>query len=760
MQEQQKAIRLAITGMTCSNCSARIERVIGRMEGVASIHVNYANERAQLHYDPKKVTLKEILSRIERTGFGAIIDDKEHAEELALQQKRAHQRLIFTLIISGILSLPMLLAMVGQMLGMTGEWITFFHTPWVQLLLATPVQFWAGWRFYQGAYSSLRAGAPNMDLLVALGTSAAYLFSLYNGFLGGDPTHLYFESSAVIITLILLGNYFEERAKNQTGAAIRALMALEAKSALKIVGPSQVEELPLDQIAIGDELLIHPGSTIPVDGVVLKGASNIDESMLTGEPIPVSKKEGDHLYSGTVNQSGVLIMEAERSDQNSTLAQIIRLVNEAQGSRAPIQKLADRISAIFVPTVLFIAVVTLLLAGLITDDWNRALMQSVSVLVIACPCALGLATPTAIMVGTGLGARYGLLVKNGAALEATAKVDTIIFDKTGTLTEGAPVVTDFIPLAGIKQHDPEQRSGYHENQQQLLATLVALERQSEHPLAKAILQYGAKRLPEDQLPLEVDDFKAVVGSGIEGVIAGRHYFVGSPRALSERGYTLLPLLSTIEPLESEGKTVMLLADETMLLAIVAVADEVKEDSAAAVAQLGALGYQLYMLTGDNRRTAVAIGEKVGLDQSAIVAEVLPDEKARFVASLQSEGSVVAMVGDGMNDAPALAQADLGIALGTGTDIAMESGDITLMNGSLLSLPQVITLSQLTVSKIKQNLFWAFIYNIIGIPIAAFGFLNPMVAGGAMAFSSVSVVLNSLSLGRKGSLLAQKEERAS
>lgn len=742
-------LHLAITGMTCANCSGRIERVLGRKQGIYRANVNLASKRGLFEYNPAQITPEEIIAQIEKTGFGAMLDDKAHQAELQVAEAKAANRMRWELIISAILSAPMLLGMMAMMLGSEASWVHFVHLPWVQLLLTTPIQFGIGARFYRAAWASLRAKAPSMDLLVAMGTTAAYLYSLYNGFLGGDPTHLYFESSAVIITLILLGKYFEERAKNRTGAAIRSLMSLQAETALRIDNSQSQQhyvEVPIDAVVENDYLLVHPGKSIPVDGVVLSGHSTVDESMLTGESLPVDKGENDLLYSGTLNQSGALVMKALKRADESTLSKIITLVNEAQGSKAPIQQLADRVSAIFVPAVILIAFITLLVTRLVLGEWSDAIMHSVAVLVIACPCALGLATPTAIMVGTGVGARQGILIKNGEALERVAKSSTIVLDKTGTITAGAPEVKHFAVNSQLIVSEA-QRS-------EILRYLVALESHSEHPLAKAIVAFGAGQEQELSLSsssksasFQVEDFQALVGAGLMGIIAEERYFVGSPRLMVERHIDLTPFASLIDRHESRGETVVLMSREQDLVALVAIADPVKESSAGAIAALKARGIKVLMLTGDNQRTAEKIGEEVGLCPDEIRAELKPEDKAKIVADLQTAGESVAMVGDGMNDAPALALADTGIAMGTGTDIAMESSDVTIMNGDLASLPKVIKLSEMTMRKIRQNLFWAFIYNVIGIPFAALGFLSPILAGGAMAFSSVSVLLNSLSLNR-------------
>lgn len=736
--------RLAITGMTCANCSGRIERVLGKKAGIYRANVNLASKKGMFEYDPSVITEPEIIEAIEKTGFGAILDDEDHRLELIEREERAAKKMRLMLIISALLSAPMLIGMIAMMVGVHAPWVEFLHKPWVQLVLTTPVQFGVGLRFYKAGWASLRAKAPSMDVLVALGTTAAFFYSVYNGFFGGDPTHLYFESSAVIITLILLGKYMEERAKNRTGAAIRGLMALQAKTALRIDEVTQADgsisevytEIPIDAVTVGDKLLVHPGKTIPVDGEVISGTSTIDESMLTGESLPVDKSAGSELFSGTINQSGALIMQSTKLDSDSTLARIIEMVNDAQGSKAPIQKIADQVSAIFVPAVIVIAIITLFVTQMVTGDWGTAIMHSVAVLVIACPCALGLATPTAIMVGTGVGARNGILIKNGESLERAAKINTIVLDKTGTITEGKPKVMHF---------ETRQQTGDNfTDEATLLAILVGLEAHSEHPLAKAIVDYGAEH---SLTQVKIENFQALVGAGLQGEVNGKRYYVGSPRLMADMKIDYTPFEDTVPYHESMGETVVMLSDETQALAVVTMADPVKESSKQAIANLKAIGINVIMLTGDNARTAAKIGADVGLTPDEIVAELKPEDKASVVKDLQAKGRIVAMVGDGMNDAPALAQADAGIAMGTGTDIAMESADVTIMNGDLMNLSKMILLSELTMRKIKQNLFWAFIYNTVGIPFAAFGFLSPILAGGAMAFSSVSVLVNSLSLNR-------------
>lgn len=734
--------RLAITGMTCANCSGRIERVMGKKPGIYRANVNLASKKGMFEYNPDLIKEAEIIEAIEKTGFGAMIDDEDHRAELIAREALATKKMQITLLISALLSLPLVIAMFAMFIGIEASWVAFLHKPWVQFVLTTPIQFGVGLRFYRAAWASLRAKAPSMDVLVSIGTLAAYFYSVYNGFLGGDPTHLYFEASAVIITLILLGKYMEERAKRQTGAAIRGLMALQAKTAIRIdhitneTGESVevLTEIPIGAVMVGDHLLVHPGKTIPVDGTVISGNSTIDESMLTGESLPIDKGEGDALFSGTINHSGALVMVSTKLDSESTLARIIEMVNDAQGSKAPIQKIADQVSAVFVPLVIVIAIMTLFVSYIVVGDWGTAIMHSVAVLVIACPCALGLATPTAIMVGTGLGAKNGILIKNGESLERASKINTIVLDKTGTITEGSPQVMRFEVRQDAKTLPTAE----------LLAILVGLESHSEHPLAKAIVAYGES---SSLIKPKIENFQALVGAGLQGEVAGERYFVGSPRLMAEMNVDYSPFAELVPQHEAMGETVVMLSDTHQALAMVTMADPVKASSKAAIAELKSLGIEVVMLTGDNARTAAKIGADVGLTPDEIVAELKPEDKASVVKALQEKGRIVAMVGDGMNDAPALAQADAGIAMGTGTDIAMESADVTIMNGDLTNLAKMIRLSELTMRKIKQNLFWAFIYNTIGIPFAAFGLLSPILAGAAMAFSSVSVLLNSLGLNR-------------
>ncbi|MEQ7252262.1 heavy metal translocating P-type ATPase [Enterococcus avium] len=713
----------AITGMTCANCSARVEKELKATEGVLEANVNLATEKATVQFDGN-LTAENLIQRVESIGYGAILFDEAHKQKIQEEKAAYLGKMKRDLILSAVLTAPLMIAMIAMLLGSHAGWVHFLHLPLVQLILVTPVQFGVGQRFYRGAYHALKTKAPNMDVLVAMGTSAAFALSVYNGFFNPHNSDLYFESSGMIITLILLGKYLEQKAKTKTSDAIKQLMSLQAKTAMIIVAGEE-KEVPIEEVQVGDILRVRPGEQIPVDGKILKGQTTIDESMLTGESLPVDKQVDDQVFGGTVNTTGSIQFSATQVGSMTVLSRIIRMVEDAQGEKAPIQQIADKISSIFVPTVLGLALLTLLATGLVTGDWQQAIVHSVSVLVIACPCALGLATPTAIMVGTGLGAKSGILIKGGGALEKIAHLTTIVLDKTGTITEGKPVVADFEAV-----------------EPQALAYLTSLEQHSEHPLAKAIYHYG-----KDQVEImPVDNFESLTGQGVTGIINGQSYFVGSKRGLKERNISFPE--DRVLALEEEGKTVMFLTDSTKMLAMISVTDQVKASSKAAIAALHQSGIKVKMLTGDNPQTAQYIGEQVGLQASDIVAEVLPEDKAQVVKELQSNGQSVGMVGDGINDAPALALADIGIAMGSGTDIAMETADITLMNSDLLSVEKSIHLSKLTLRKIKQNLFWAFLYNVIGIPFAALGFLNPIIAGGAMAFSSVSVLLNSLSLNQK------------
>ncbi|MFB8587358.1 heavy metal translocating P-type ATPase [Enterococcus thailandicus] len=724
MTETPQMTTLVITGMTCANCSARVEKELKEQPGVISATVNLATEKASVKY--AETSSEALIQSVEKIGYGAILYDEEHKQKIAEEKKAYLRKMKRDLFLSALLTFPLMASMIAMVLGNHGALVQFFHQPMVQLLLAFPVQFYVGARFYQGAYHALKTKAPNMDVLVALGTTAAFLLSIYNGFFSSTTNDLYFESSSMIITLILLGKYLEHTAKSKTGDAIKQLMSLQMKTAQKLVDGVE-ETIVIEDVTVGDCLVIRPGEQIPTDGKIIYGSSAMDESMLTGESLPVEKHLGDAVFGGTVNTTGLVQIQVSQVGSQTVLAQIIQMVEDAQGSKAPIQQIADRISGIFVPVVLVVAFFTLVLTGWLTGDWQLALIHSVSVLVIACPCALGLATPTAIMVGTGVGARNGILIKGGEALEEAAGLTSILLDKTGTITQGAPQVTDVIGSTEV------------------VKLFHSLEQASEHPLAEAINDYSKKN---GIAPYEVSEFTAHPGAGISGRINQQEYFAGTKKRLAQLSLSVASLEEQALHLEREGKTVMYLADEKQVLGLIAVADAVKPEAKQAIAKLQAQKIEVYMVTGDNKLAANVIGKQVGLDSDHIFAEVLPDEKAAYVQRLQQTGQKVGMVGDGINDAPALALADVGLAMGSGTDIAMETADVTLMNSNLMAVEQTIDLSRATLKKIKQNLFWAFVYNTIGIPFAAFGLLNPIIAGGAMAFSSVSVLLNSLSLNRK------------
>ncbi|BCA86154.1 copper-translocating P-type ATPase [Enterococcus saigonensis] len=723
MNNEQVA-SFVITGMTCANCSARVEKELKAQPGVLHANVNLATEKATVQFS--ETTADDLIKSVENIGYGAILDDQEHRQQVADKKLARIQRMRRDLVMSAVLVAPLMIAMIAMLLGFNTPWVHFFHRPIVQLILVVPIQFGVGLRFYKGAYHALKTKAPNMDVLVSLGTTAAFLLSFYNGFLGGNPHELYFESSGMIIALILLGKYLETTAKNKTSSAIKQLMQLQAKVARILNEDGSQSEVEIAAVKESMKVIIRPGEQIPVDGIVVSGKTTVDESMLTGESMPVTKTTDSTVFGGTLNNTGQLVIKTLKVGDETVLARIIRMVEEAQGQKAPIQQIADKISAVFVPSVLVIAVVTLIVTGLVSGDWQAALMHSVAVLVIACPCALGLATPTAIMVGTGLGAKNGILIKGGAVLEQAAQLNAIVLDKTGTITKGKPAVTD-LQLATVD----------------LLAILVSLEKASEHPLATAIVDYGHKREIKEE---SINHFESLPGLGITGQVKGTTYFVGNPKLMADKEDSG-NYLSKLHQWTKEGKTVMLISNETTILGAVAVADEIKTTSKAAIATLQKHGITVYMLTGDNQVAAEFIGSQVGIAEQNIFAEVMPDEKSAKIAELQAKGILVGMVGDGINDAPALALADVGIAMGSGTDIAMETADVTLIHSDLMYLDQMLQLSKGTIKKIKQNLFWAFVYNTVGIPFAALGFLNPIIAGGAMAFSSVSVLLNSLSLNR-------------
>jgi P-type Cu+ transporter len=715
---QQQKIELSISGMTCAACSTRLEKVLGRVAGVRACTVGLATERAHVE---GVASAADLVAAVEKAGFGASIvtDQDEQWRRDEADHKAAFRKDLVTFATSVMLTLPLVAMMVSEIAG--GH---FMLPPFVQLALATPVQFWIGARFYEGGFKSLRGGAGNMDVLVALGTSAAYFWSAWTALHGGSED-LYFEGAAVVITLVLLGKLLEARAKRSAAGAIRALMALRPDMA-RVERDGRIVSVPAAAVAVGDIVVIRPGERLPVDGEVIEGDSQVDESLVTGESLPVVRGVGAAVIAASVNGDGLLRVRATRVGADSTINRIIRMVQGAQASKAPVQRLVDRISAIFVPTVVGIAAVAALGWLVIGGDGHTAFVAAVSVLVIACPCALGLATPTGIMVGTGVAARNGILIKDAEALERAHHVTTVVFDKTGTLTEGRPAVALVVAADG--------------DNDALLRLTASAQSGSEHPLARAIL---AAAQSMDLGP--VANFQSLPGRGLTARVEGRDLLIGSPRLMTERGIDRGTLEAAAEAEESQSRTVMWIAENGRALGFVAVADPIRPSAAAAVARLQAMGIEAVMLTGDHRRAAQAVAAAVGI--SHVLAEVLPEDKAAAITTLKGEGKVVAMVGDGVNDAPALAAADIGIAMGTGTDVAMEAAGIVLVKGDPALLPAALDVSRATAAKIRQNLFLAFVYNMIALPAAALGLLNPVIAGAAMALSSVSVVSNALLLRR-------------
>ena len=720
-----------ITGMTCAACATRIEKGLNKLAGVSSANVNLALEKATIEFNPSEVSIADIIAKVEKLGYEA--HQKAEEQEVVDHRQKTIKQQQQKFILSAILSLPLLWTMVGHFSFTSFLYVPeILMNPWVQMILATPVQFIIGKQFYVGAFKALRNGSANMDVLVVMGTSAAYFYSVYQAIVtvgSHHGPHLYFETSAVLITLILLGKLFEAKAKGRSSEAIKKLMGLQAKTAV-VVRDDVEKEVPLEEVVIGDIILVKPGEKIPVDGEVVEGTTAVDESMLTGESLPVDKKQGDVLFGSTINKNGFIKMTATKVGRDTALAQIIKVVEDAQGSKAPIQRLADHISGIFVPIVVGIAIITFLVWILWVQpgEFTPALEVLIAVLVIACPCALGLATPTSIMAGSGRAAEFGILFKGGEHLEQTQSINTVVVDKTGTVTHGKPVLTDVILAA--------------EDEANFLSLIGAAEKQSEHPLAEAIVQ----GITDRGIHLgDIQFFEAIPGYGVQATVSGQGVIIGTRKLMQQYGIPIDDILPIMEQLEENGKTAMLAAINGQYAGLVAVADTVKETSKEAVRRLQDMGITVIMMTGDNERTARAIGAEVGVNH--VIAEVLPEGKADEVKKLQATGKKVAMVGDGINDAPALATANIGMAIGTGTDVAMEAADITLIRGDLNSIADAIIMSRKTMRNIKQNLFWAFAYNTLGIPIAAIGLLAPWVAGAAMAFSSVSVVLNALRLQR-------------
>ncbi|MFA5903752.1 MAG: heavy metal translocating P-type ATPase [Desulfobacula sp.] len=738
----KEILTLPVTGMSCANCAANIERTLNKkVEGVVLASVNFASERLTVEYDPSLVSLDGIVSEVRKIGFDLVVakeGEEEDAEEIARHLEIKDQTRKF--IVGVVFALPLFLISMSRDFGLIGSWS---HAPWVNwffLILASPVQFYTGMDYYIGAYKALRNKSSNMDVLIALGSSVAYVYSLAILFVPGGHGHVYFETSAVIITLIKFGKLLEARTKGKTGSAIKKLMGLQPKTAT-VVENGNEKEIPISMVKVDDIILIRPGERIPVDGVIVEGASSVDESMLTGEPIPVDKTKEDRVTGGTVNGEGLLKFKATGVGKDTVLSRIIRMVQDAQGSKAPIQALADKVAAVFVPAVISIALVTFFIWWGVTGEFVPSMIRMVAVLVIACPCALGLATPTAIMAGTGKGAENGILFKKSEALENAAKLDIIVMDKTGTLTLGKPMVVDVVPIKASRLSPDE-----------LLTLAASLEKGSEHPIGKAITAFAREKGFALEDPV---NFKAHSGFGVEADLKDGRFRFGKPKwfdrelTLSEEAKTL------ILELQKKGRTVMALVKDKMVLGVVAVFDVLKPESKQAVKALHDEKLKVVMLTGDNIETANIIGAEAGVDE--VEAEVRPDEKSDRVKQLQKDNALVGMVGDGINDAPALAQADIGFAIGTGTDVAIETGDVILSSGNLTGIPKAIKISRKTLTTIRQNLFLAFVYNIILIPVAAgilapfemfpdfLRQLHPILAALAMAASSISVVTNSLLL---------------
>ncbi len=727
---------IGIEGMTCASCVARVEKTLNSVEGITDASINLATENAVIRYRPGEVTEETIRKAVEEAGYS--LSDVQNTTDRDEQRNKDYAALKFKLILSALLTVPITVFEMGLMWDNFPLIHSLSHQTWnyVFFVLTTPVLFWAGSRFFAGFWAATKQFTADMNSLVAIGTSAAYFYSATATFFpavfaaAGETPHVYYDTAAVIITLILLGRLLEARAKGRTSEAIKKLMGLQPKTA-RVIRNGNEEDIPIARVQKGDSVIVKPGEKIPVDGIIEAGYSSVDESMITGESIPVEKSTGENVIGGTINKSGSFTYKATKVGKDSVLSQIIKLVQDAQASKAPVQKLVDKVASVFVPIVILIAIASFAgwyFAGAEDARLTVALLNFVAVLIIACPCALGLATPTAIMVGTGKGAEMGILIKNSEALEKARAIHTVIFDKTGTITIGKPVVTDF------------QVTNNTHTKDDILRLTASIENKSEHPLADAVVRFAKENNGELKNP---ETFESHTGLGVTGTVAGRQMVVGSPAFHSSHSVDLSYVEDISSRLQAEGKTVIYSAVDGKISAVIGIADVIKDNSKHAVHQLQEMGLKVIMITGDNRRTARAIAQQVGIDDYQ--AEVMPDQKASLVRSYQKSGRTVAMVGDGINDAPALAQADLGIAIGSGTDIAMEASDITLMKGDLQGVVNAIAISRRTFKTIKQNLFWAFIYNTTGIPLAAFGLLNPMFAAFAMAMSSVSVLSNSLRL---------------
>ncbi|UOG34596.1 heavy metal translocating P-type ATPase [Leptospira noguchii] len=727
-----KEVTLDVIGMTCANCALRIEKGLKKLPGVKDVRVNFAMETAEVDFE-SSISEENLLDKIGSLGYRAVVhEDLEIDGEI---QKKEFKKLKVRFIISALLSLPLLLSMIGHFENnLIFEYLSFIMNPWLQFVLATPIQFWIGASFYKGSFRALRNGGANMDVLVVFGTSAAYFYSVYLTFIFNKThihkaTNLYYETSSVLITLILLGKLLEHIVKGKSSKAIQSLVNLHPKKA-NVIREKEIQEIPLLAVRPGDLVLVKPGESIPVDGMIEDGSSTVDESMLTGESIPVEKTISSFVYGGSLNQNGTFKFRAFKVGKETLLSGIIRAVREAQGTKAPIQRIADQISEVFVPMIVLISVITLCVwyFWISPSNFSGALEKAIAVLVVACPCALGLTTPISVLTGSGKAATMGILFRSAEALEILHKINTIVFDKTGTLTYGKPVLKSLESLNIAKEND-------------LLTLAASAEQNSEHPLSKAIVESAKKKGLILTIP---ENFETIPGGGISAIVEGNRILIGTERLFYEKEIELNQELNNLKRVrEEEGNTVVHLSVNGIHSAILTLADTVKESTPATIEKLKSLGMEIYMITGDNERTARAISKNCGIEH--VLAEVLPEKKAIEVKNLKSSGRVVSMVGDGINDAPALVISDLGIAMGTGTDVAMESSDLVIVNGDLNSIVRAFYISKKTVYNIRQNFFWALLYNTLGIPIAAAGFLAPWIAGGAMALSSVSVVLNALRL---------------